>query len=133
MRRVAVVGAGWAGAVAARRLHDAGLGVTLFERSAVVGGHSRSETLHGVMYEPNGAHIFHTADPEVAAFVQRFGLVRPYEHKVLTEVHTSEDDDAPRLLSWPPQLDEVMTLPQAPLIERELAALPDAPSGTTFE
>lgn len=133
MKRVLVVGAGWTGAVAARQLHDAGVDVTVFERSAVVGGHSRSETLHGVVYEPNGAHIFHTADAEVAVYVQSFGLRRPYEHKVLTEIYASEDDDRPELLSWPPQLDEVMALPQADVIARELSELPERPSGASFE
>lgn len=133
MTRVAVVGAGWAGAGCARELHDAGFAVEVFERSTVVGGHSRAEVLDGVVYEPNGAHIFHTSDAEIAAYVQRFGLTRPYEHCVVTEVFIDEDDDEPVLLSWPPQVDELRALPLWPLIEGELADLPSQPHGADFE
>jgi len=132
-KRVAIVGAGWTGAVTARQLHDDGFTVEVFEQAPVVGGHSRVETVNGVVYEPNGAHIFHTSDEEVAAFVKRFGMGRPYEHKVLTEVFLSDDDDAPQLLSWPPQVAELQQLPIWPTIERELSQLPPAPSGDDFE
>lgn len=131
--RVLIVGAGWSGAVAARELHDAGLDVVVVEREPVVGGHARGDTLNGVFYEPNGAHIFHTSDAAVASYVQRFGMVRPYEHRVLTEVFLRDDDETPFLLSWPPQIAELKELPDWPTIERELDALPDAPSGDDFE
>ena len=91
--RVLVIGSGWSGAVAARALHDAGVEVLVVEREPVVGGHARGDLLNGVFYEPNGAHIFHTSDSTVAAYVQRFGLTRPYEHRVLTEVYLRDDDD----------------------------------------
>lgn len=132
MTRVAVVGAGWAGAACARELHDAGVAVEVFEKAGVVGGHSRAEVLDGVVYEPNGAHIFHTSDAEVAAWVQRFGLSRPYEHCVVTEVYLHDDDTDPVLLSWPPQIDELRGLPLWPTIEAELAGLPAAPAGADF-
>ena len=64
--RVAVVGAGWAGASAARALFDAGAAVEVFDSADVVGGHSRAEVFDGVVYEPHGPHIFHT-DNERAA------------------------------------------------------------------
>ena len=69
---VLVVGAGWSGAVVARELHDQGIGVQVIERASVVAGHARCETLNGVVYEPHGAHIFHTSDARVAEYVQRF-------------------------------------------------------------
>ncbi len=131
-KRVAVVGAGWTGAVTAERLQAAGVDVEVFERAANVGGHARSEVLNGVVYEPNGAHIFHTSNPEVCAYVERFGFSRPYEHCVKTQVHVG-DDDAPTLLSWPPQVDELQELPIWPSIEKELADLPQRPSGDDFE
>ena len=105
----------------------------MVERSEVVGGHSRCEVLNGVVYEPNGAHIFHTSNRTVAEYVQRFGMTRPYEHRVLTEVYLRPDDDEPRLLSWPPQVDELRELPDWARIERELAELPSEPSGDDFE
>ena len=130
---VLVVGAGWSGAVVARELHDAGVPVEVVERAPVVGGHARTEVLNGVVYEPNGAHIFHTSDERAAAYVQRFGMTRPYEHRVLTHVYVDDDDDEGMFLSWPPQIAELRQLPTWPVIERELAELPPTPSGDDFE
>lgn len=132
-RRIAVIGAGWAGAVTANVLGGLGWRVEVFERAASVGGHSRFESLNGVIYEPNGAHIFHTSNPEVAAFVDKHGLRRPYEHKVLTEAFLDDDDDEARLLSWPPQIEELEGLPIWPQVAKEIRALPDQPTGSDFE
>jgi UDP-galactopyranose mutase len=132
-RRVAVVGAGWSGAVTARLLQDTGFRVDIFEQAGAVGGHARAEVLNGVVYEPNGAHIFHTSNPRVAEFVQRFGLVRPYEHIVVTEVFLDESDDEGHILSWPPQVDELKALPLWGQIAKELNELPSQPSGEDFE
>lgn len=127
---VAVVGAGWAGCVAARALHDLGHPVHLFERSDRVGGHSRAETLHGVVFEPNGPHIFHTSDRRVAGLVQRYGMRRSFAHRVLAEVFLDDADEHPRILSWPPQVGELRELPVWPRIEAELANRPAVPSRT---
>ena len=132
-RPVLVVGAGWSGAVVARQLHDAGIPVHVFEQSPVVGGHARCEVLNGVVYEPNGAHIFHTSNEVVARYVERFGMTRRYEHRVKTEVFLRDDDDEAVLLSWPPQVAELRELPDWPRIERELAELPEHPAGDDFE
>lgn len=130
---IAVIGAGWSGAACARMLSDAGHRVEVFEAAPVVGGHSRVEVLGGVVYEPNGAHIFHTSDPDAARFVQRFGMTRPYEHRVIAEVYVDDDSDEALMLSWPPQVDELRALPTWPSIERELSDIPAQPSGRNFE
>ena len=134
-QRIAVVGAGWTGAVAGRLLTEAGFAVEVMEKTGVVGGHSRAETMNGVVYEPNGAHIFHTSNAAVNEFVNAHGLTRPYDHQVLTEVYLSpdDDDDESRLLSWPPQVSELRDLPIWPTVERELASLPSQPTGDNFE
>jgi UDP-galactopyranose mutase len=84
------------------------------------------------VYEPNGAHIFHTNNEAVARFARRFGMSRMFEHRVLTSLHATKDDE-PWLLSWPPQIDELRRLPQWARIDRELTSLPAAPSGNNFE
>ncbi|OWY59617.1 hypothetical protein B7486_73605, partial [cyanobacterium TDX16] len=125
--------AGWAGATAARTLHDLGIPVEVFESAPVVGGHSRVEVLDGVVYEPNGPHIFHTSDEEVATLVTRFGMGRPFQHRVLTEVFEDEDDEAGRLFSWPLQRDELEQLRSWPQVRDELDRRPAQPTGTSFE
>lgn len=130
VKRVAVIGAGWSGAAAARRLHDGGMAVEVFEATEVVGGHSRAERLNGVLYEPNGPHVFHTSHPRVADVVHRFGLVRRYSHRPLTTVRI---DGEPRYFSWPLQLAELETLPEWDRIRRELARRPAVPCARDFE
>jgi UDP-galactopyranose mutase len=130
---VAIIGAGWSGAVTARTLLDEGHRVEVFERTDTVGGHAAGARMNGVFYEPNGAHIFHTSNPRVANYVQRFGLRRPYQHCVVTEVFLREDDDDGVLLSWPPQIDELRGLPIWPEIARQLDELPPVPEGSDFE
>jgi UDP-galactopyranose mutase len=130
---VAVVGAGWAGTVTARLLHDSGHRVSLFERDRVIGGHSRAETINGVMYEPHGPHIFHTSDPAVAEFVQAHGMRRSFAHRVLTEVFLDDADERPHILSWPPHVAELRELPIWTQIERELAQLPAGPRPENLE
>jgi UDP-galactopyranose mutase len=130
---VAVVGAGWSGVVAARTLHDAGCRVHIFERDTVIGGHSRAGSLNGVLFEPEGPHIFHTSNAVVAAFVQRFGMTDEYIHRGLTEVFLSDSDEHPKLMSWPPQVDELKLLPIWPEIESELSRLPAEPSTADLE
>jgi UDP-galactopyranose mutase len=127
---VAVIGAGWSGATTARILQDAGLRVEVFEKLDRVGGHSRVESMRGVVFEPNGPHIFHTSDEGVVNFVRRFGMARPYQHCVLTEVFISDER---WLLTWPPQIDELSRLPNWQRIERELEGRPAQPDKASFE
>ena len=129
-KRVAIVGAGWAGATVARALVDAGVAVEVFEAAGVAGGHSRVETLGGVVYEPHGPHIFHTNVERVARWVRRFGMRRRFDFRPRTRLVLDGEE---RLLSWPLRLDELRELPHWPRIERELAARPVKPDGSNFE
>jgi UDP-galactopyranose mutase len=129
---VVVVGAGWSGAVVAHALSEAGLRVEVLESEPFVGGHSRVETINGVVYEPHGPHIFHTSNAHVAAFIDRLGLCRrPFAFRPLTEIDLGDGDR--RLLSWPIQLDEIRELPDWRRIETELDALPPEPQGDDLE
>lgn len=124
--RFLVVGSGLAGATAARTLHDRGNDVDVLDGQDRWGGQLHGATANGVMYEPHGAHIFHTSDEEVWRFVTGHVPMLPYRHRVLTEVQG-------RTLSWPPQLSELRTLPEWPQIQAELDARPGAPDRTNFE
>jgi hydroxysqualene dehydroxylase len=56
LRRVAVVGAGWAGLAAAVTLAERGVPVTVFEASRSVGGRARRVSIDGVDLD-NGQHV----------------------------------------------------------------------------
>lgn len=84
---VLVVGAGFAGAVAGRRLADAGHSVRMIDRRPHIGGNAWDETdAHGVLVHPYGPHIFHTNSRRVMAWLSRFTDWRFYEHRVLARV-----------------------------------------------
>lgn len=129
-KKIAIVGAGWSGAAAARRLRLAGVPVEVFEKGSGPGGHAREAVLNGVIYEPSGPHIFHTSDKETAQFVQQLGLSRRYRHLPKTLVHI---EDTPHLLSWPLQLAEISALPIWDKVRRELERLPASVSDANFE
>lgn len=123
---VRIVGAGLAGAATAYLLLQAGFTVEVIEGDATWGGQLRTASAGGILYEPTGAHIFHTADREVWELVASLVTMRPYRHLVRTEAFG-------RLLSWPPQLSDLRDLPQWPAIARELAARPPRPRAENFE
>ncbi len=69
MKRVAVVGAGWAGLAAAVRATGDGHRVTLFEMARQAGGRARSVEWHDEQLD-NGQHIL------IGAYVQTLALMR---------------------------------------------------------
>lgn len=82
-----VVGAGFAGAVFARRLADAGQHVLVIDRREHAGGNAFDELdPHGIRVHRYGPHIFHTNAEQVRSFLSRFTAWRPYEHRVLAQV-----------------------------------------------
>jgi squalene-associated FAD-dependent desaturase len=72
-RRVAVVGAGWAGLAAAVRLAQAGHAVTLFEMAAEPGGRARAVVRDGQSLD-NGQHILIGAYRRTLALMQTCGV-----------------------------------------------------------
>jgi UDP-galactopyranose mutase len=82
--RFCCVGAGLSGAVIARALAEAGHAVRVLDERPHIGGncHTERDAATGVMVHRHGPHIFHTADAEVWAYVQRFTEMRPYVNRV---------------------------------------------------
>lgn len=82
--RFLIVGAGLYGAVCARELSDLGHHVQVVEQREHVGGncHTRFDERAGCHEHVHGAHIFHTNDPAIWAYVQRFAAFLPYVHRV---------------------------------------------------
>ena len=81
--RFAIVGAGFSGAVVARELAQAGHKAMVFDARDHVAGNcftARHDT--GVMVHKYGPHIFHTQHEHVWEYINRFGEMMPYRHKV---------------------------------------------------
>jgi UDP-galactopyranose mutase len=81
--RILVVGAGFAGAVYARTLAEAGHGVTVIDKRPHIGGNAYDfADTNGVRVHLYGPHLFHTKLQRVIDWLTRFGSFIPYEHKV---------------------------------------------------
>lgn len=84
---VLVVGAGFAGAVCARALADAGHAVRVIDRRPHVAGNAYDHVDdHGVLVHRYGPHIFHTNSEKVWGWLSRFTAWHAYEHRVLAQV-----------------------------------------------
>lgn len=83
MKPLLVVGAGFAGAVYARTLAEAGHRVTVIDRRDHVGGNAADATdANGVRVHRYGPHLFHTNATPVFDWLRRFGVWVPYRHRV---------------------------------------------------
>lgn len=82
--RIAVVGAGFTGAVIAHRLAAAGYELDVFDSRAHVAGNCFTERdpATGVMLHTYGPHIFHTSNERVWRFVQQFDEFIPFTNRV---------------------------------------------------
>ncbi|MDJ0889637.1 MAG: UDP-galactopyranose mutase [Gammaproteobacteria bacterium] len=83
-RTIAVVGAGFSGAVIAHQLAKAGHRVTVFEARGHLAGncHTERDAETGVMTHVYGPHIFHTDNERVWSFITGFGEFVPYVNRV---------------------------------------------------
>ncbi|QJE02277.1 UDP-galactopyranose mutase [Massilia forsythiae] len=83
-KNVAIVGAGFSGAVIANQLAHAGYKVDVFESRPHIAGncHSERDSETGVMLHVYGPHIFHTDNERAWEFVNRFGEFMPYVNRV---------------------------------------------------
>jgi len=78
-----VVGAGFAGAVYARTLAEAGHEVAVIDRRDHIGGNAFDFIdTNGVRVHRYGPHLFHTRSNTVVGWVRRFAQWTPYRHRV---------------------------------------------------
>jgi UDP-galactopyranose mutase len=112
-----IVGAGFAGSVAAERLaRDGAQRVMVVDRRPHIGGNAYDEhDEHGILVHRYGPHIFHTNAEDVFEYLSRFTDWRPYEHRVLASVEG-------RLVPMPINLDTVNSLYGLTLTSLELEA-----------
>jgi UDP-galactopyranose mutase len=87
MVRILVVGAGFAGAVYARELAEAGLDVDVIDKRDHIGGNCY-DYLHscGVRVHAYGPHLFHTSNQSVVEWLSKFTDWVPYEHKAVARL-----------------------------------------------
>ena len=81
--RFAIVGAGFSGAVVARELAEAGHSIVVFDaRDHVAGNCFTARHATGVMVHTYGPHIFHTQHEHVWQYINKYGEMMPYQHRV---------------------------------------------------
>jgi UDP-galactopyranose mutase len=78
-----VIGAGMFGSVFARCAAEAGRRSLVIDRRSHIAGNCYSEQVDGVEVHRYGPHIFHTNDPDVWSFVNRFAKFNNYRHRGL--------------------------------------------------
>jgi UDP-galactopyranose mutase len=84
-KKLAIAGAGFAGAVIARELAETGLyEVHVFdERDHVAGNcHTSRDESSGVMLHRYGPHIFNTSRDDVWSYINKWGTMIPYTNRV---------------------------------------------------
>ena len=81
-----VVGSGFFGLTIAERAAAAGRKVTVIDRRPHIGGnaYSEAESETGIEVHRYGAHLFHTSNPAVWEYVNRFTTFTDYVHRVYT-------------------------------------------------
>ncbi|MGI9029398.1 MAG: UDP-galactopyranose mutase [Ilumatobacteraceae bacterium] len=84
MADIGIAGAGFTGAVVARQLAESGHRMTVFDTRDHVAGncHTERDATSDVLVHVYGPHIFHTQWEHVWAFINRFGDMRRYQHRV---------------------------------------------------
>ncbi|MEA4888333.1 MAG: UDP-galactopyranose mutase [Clostridiaceae bacterium] len=87
-KKVLIIGAGLAGATAARLLAERDFAVDILEQRPQVGGNCYDEPMPdcGLTIHRYGPHIFHTNNQAVWLFCNRFSSFRFYQHRVLSYV-----------------------------------------------
>ncbi len=78
-----IVGAGLYGSVCARQLTEAGKKVLIIDKRDHIGGNCYTEKIENINVQKYGAHIFHTSNEKVWAFVNKFIKFNNYKHAVI--------------------------------------------------
>lgn len=82
-----IVGAGLFGATFARQAMDAGKRVLVVEKRSHIGGNVYTEAVEDIQVHRYGAHIFHTNDDAVWAYVNRFARFNRFTNSPVANYH----------------------------------------------
>lgn len=84
-----IVGAGLFGSVFTQRMSEMGRKCLVIDRRSHTGGNIHCQEIEGIQVHQYGAHIFHTSDEEVWAYVNRF--VR-FNHYINSPIAVYKDE-----------------------------------------
>lgn len=130
-----VVGSGFFGLTIAERAAEAGRKVTVIDRRHHIGGNAYSENdpETGIEVHRYGAHLFHTSNPTVWEYVNRFTTFTNYVHRVYT-THKGVVFPMPVNLGTINQFFQAAYTPdEARALVREQAGEFDVASASNFE
>lgn len=82
-----IVGAGLYGAVFAQQMTAAGQKCLVVDKRGHIGGNIYTQEIEGIQVHRYGAHIFHTSDRQVWAYVNRFSEFNHYINTPLANYH----------------------------------------------
>lgn len=87
--KVLIVGAGFTGAVIARKLAEAAIKVTVIDQRSHIAGncYTKRDEKTNIMEHVYGPHIFHTDDEEVWNYVNQHGVFKPFVNRVKSIVN----------------------------------------------
>ena len=89
--KILIIGAGFAGAVVARELAEAGHKVLVMDRRKHIAGNAYDvKDEHGILIHQYGPHIFHTNSERIFNYLSQFTEWQPYEHRVRGVVNGQE-------------------------------------------
>lgn len=88
MKKVLVVGAGFAGAVVARELAEANYEILVIEKKPHIGGncYTKKDSETGIMEHVYGPHIFNTSNIDVWKYINKYGELLPFINRVKCSV-----------------------------------------------
>lgn len=72
-----IVGAGFFGAVCARKLTDAGFKCLIIEKESIVGGLSATEEKNNIMIHKYGEHVLYTDEDDIWTFLNQYCKINP--------------------------------------------------------
>lgn len=87
MKKILIVGAGFAGSVIARELAESNYSVGVLDRRDHIAGNAYDgQDEHGVLIHRYGPHCFHTNSERIFSYVRRFTAWRDFELRVRAHI-----------------------------------------------
>ena len=79
-----IVGAGFFGAVCARKLTDAGFKCIIIEKENTVVGLSRDEIKDNILIHKSGEHVLYTDDSDIWDFLNKYNKKKRHKHQSMS-------------------------------------------------